>query len=632
MKKNTLLILLFVIYPVLLFGQHLEDGQPGFLIKPYLQFSTMDEMSILWETNLPSSSRVLFGESRFNTGKAILDQSVENDALKTMHELTLQSLEPETNYFYKVVSITEAGDTIQTDVLPFKTAVDENSPFAFTVFSDSQSNPDVWGKVTSQAIKERPNFAIHAGDQVGLGYRKQEWIYDFFEPAHNFMKQTPMFTILGNHEHDAAYYYQYFKNPEPEHYYSFRYGNAEFFIMDTNQYQEPGTPMYYWLEHALASSDAEWKFVIQHHPPYSSEENDFGDTNYERSKLGDSEAKLLIPLFEKYGVDIVFYGHLHMYERTWPILNDKAVEEGGVTYINVGGAGGHLEEAAPTRNWFTNKLRTIHHFVYVAINGETLQYQAIDEDGNLFDHFVLTSSRENIAVKEMPPVTPVPKQNQRVFNETIRVDLETVNPRDEIHFTTDGSEPDRTSKKVYGSVILDESTELKAVAYSQHGKSGVSEFEFTEMKPLKSIGNTKDFKKGVFYRYYIGELEDEKHLINEHLEFESSGSVSVLSTDQITHREKNWGAVFSGYLEVPETGYYKFNGHAYHVFRFYLHDELMIEEYNREIDGSAEVYLEKGLHPFRVEYHTHRTYNYMRFEYTGPDGIRKPINTLNFYH
>ncbi len=58
----------------------------------------------------------------------------------------------------------------------------------------------------------------------------------------------------------------------------------------------------------------------------------------------------------------------------------------------------------------------------------------------------------------------------------------------------------------------------------------------------------------------------------------------------------------------------------------------MIEEYNREIDGTAEIYLEKGLHPFRVEYHTHRRYDYMRFEYTGPDGIRRPINDLNFYY
>ncbi|WP_139240208.1 hypothetical protein [Fodinibius roseus] len=53
---------------------------------------------------------------------------------------------------------------------------------------------------------------------------------------------------------------------------------------------------------------------------------------------------------------------------------------------------------------------------------------------------------------------------------------------------------------------------------------------------------------------------------------------------------------------------------------------------SREIDGRREIYLEQGRHPFRIEYYTDRPYSYMRFEYTGPDNVRKPVSELEFYH
>jgi acid phosphatase type 7 len=148
-------------------AQQIRDGQPGFLIKPYLQYSTQTEMSLLWETTHPTTSLIEFGQAGFDTGKAILDQQVSDGALKQMHELTLRSLTPETHYFYRVTSVTEAGDTLRTTILPFKTAVLEDTPFAFTIFSDSQNNPEVWKKISNHALEERPNFATHSGDLVG---------------------------------------------------------------------------------------------------------------------------------------------------------------------------------------------------------------------------------------------------------------------------------------------------------------------------------------------------------------------------------------------------------------------------------------------------------------------------------
>jgi hypothetical protein len=112
--------------------------------------------------------------------------------------------------------------------------------------------------------------------------------------------------------------------PEPEYYYGFNFGNARFFMIDTNQKVNPGSVQYNWLEKELANSDAEWKFVCHHHPPYSSDENDYGNlwkTN--QGNHGDLRARELVPLYEKYGVDIVWNGHIHSYERTWRASQGK---------------------------------------------------------------------------------------------------------------------------------------------------------------------------------------------------------------------------------------------------------------------------------------------------------------------
>ncbi|GAA5224732.1 hypothetical protein GCM10025777_53630 [Membranihabitans marinus] len=587
----------------------------------------------MWETNSPSQSLVEFGAARYNVDAAVLDRRLENKDFTLLHEVTLPNLEVETNYFYRVTSITEFGDTIRTGVLPFKTAVKKDSPYAFTVFSDSQSNPDIWGKVTKQALRDRPDFAVHGGDLVGLGYRKEEWVHDFFAPSHGFMKQIPMFTILGNHEHDAAYYYEYFKNPEPEHFYQFTYGNAEFFMIDTDQYQEPGTVMYHWLEHALARSTAKWKFIVHHHPPYSTEENDFGDTNYEKSTQGDDELKMLVPLYEKYGVDIVFYGHIHMYERTWPLLDNKVDVKNGIHYINVGGSGGRLEEASPTRSWFTNKVRTTFHYAYVAVNDETLQYQAIDENGLLFDQFTLDKSRDKTPFAQLPPVTPRPIRETRIFTDTLQVQLNTVNPADNIYYTTDGSIPSaQNGKRVNGKIILNKTTQLKAIAINDNGQSPMADLSFEKVNYLKAEKKTNAFEAGLRYDYYTGKMQDEKKHISTQLKLDKEGVVRGLDFEELPNKGKDWGVSYQGYMDIPQSGYYRFYGHGYHIFRFYLHDELKMEEYNREVDVTTEVYLEKGLHPFELEYQTHRYYQYIRWDYKGPNGERHPVSDLKFYY
>ena len=179
--------------------------------------------------------------------------------------------------------------------------------------------------------------------------------------------------------------------PEPERWYSFRYGNAEFFMIDGNRSLADQSAQLAWLESALSASRATWRFAVLHQPPYTSDSNDYGDTLLSSSTRGDLNVRNIVALLEKYDVDLCFSGHVHDYERTFPI-REGAVQpyrEGGVIYVTAAGGGGSLEDFDPANTWFGHKKARRHHFVYVAIHGDQLEFQAVDEDGRLFDQMTL---------------------------------------------------------------------------------------------------------------------------------------------------------------------------------------------------------------------------------------------------
>lgn len=362
------------------------DTRLRMVVPPYLQFATTEGITIRWETSRPGSSRVEYGASADALSRAVATGS--NDA--TMHDVALTGLEPQTQYFYRVVSEASDGQSLTSDTYTFQTAVRPDSAYAFAVIGDTQSGPDVVRKIAALAWSERPNFMVHAGDLVSTGSDKSHWTSHFFPNMTPFISRVAFYPVLGNHERNAGYYYDYMSLPEPEYYYTFRYGNAQFFMLDTNKKVGPDTEQYLWLEDELAVSDATWKFVVHHQPAYTSDSNDYGDTwTSGRSTHGDTNVRQLVPLYERYGVDVVFNGHIHLYERTWPIREDKVVEDGGVIYVTTGGGGGGLEAFAPTKLWFGNKGWVGHHFCYVSVNGSRLEFRAIDVDGRVFDFMTL---------------------------------------------------------------------------------------------------------------------------------------------------------------------------------------------------------------------------------------------------
>ncbi len=165
-----------------------------------------------------------------------------------------------------------------------------------------------------------------------FGADQGSWKPQFFDPIKPFSAEIPILTVLGNHERNAIYYYNFYALNNNEAWWSSDYGPVHIIGLDSNQPGEPGTDQYKWLIDDLEKNkDADWIIVMFHHPLFGC--RPFRDVNQLRWHWH--------PVFQKYKVDLVIGGDDHYYARSFPI--GKAEKDpSGVTYIISAGGGAPL--------------------------------------------------------------------------------------------------------------------------------------------------------------------------------------------------------------------------------------------------------------------------------------------------
>jgi len=365
-------------------------SRAGILKGPYLQNVGPGQITVMWESDTSVAGRVDYGTTH-GYGDYVTSVPYLSLCGGYIHEVSLENLHPGSSYYYLVE---EAG--FPAAEAAFRIPAENLSNFSFIAYSDTQSRHGYFTRHSEviRAIRETglPDLALHLGDAVEVadfcGEEDQfGWGTEFFRPGGPLFEQVPIFVAMGNHHYfssgDPGYHQDYFSfpansSPDPgdqDLWYSFDYGNAHFTFINTNYYRVggaywPGSTQYRWLEEDLKSSTATWKVACFHHSPYASYHRD-------ATKL----RRYLVPLFERYGVQIVFSGHNHFYEKS---------RKKGVYYIVTGGGGGPLYlPDHPESNPYSIFAASLHHFCRVAINGSALSCFAVDTDARVFDSFRL---------------------------------------------------------------------------------------------------------------------------------------------------------------------------------------------------------------------------------------------------
>lgn len=356
-----------------------ETGENKLVIAPFFQYPTPSSATVVWETSRTATTTVRYGESA-KTARTVTGPA------NRIHQVELTDLKPETTYFVQVESAA-GGKKVTSEWASFRSGSRAGTPVKFAVVGDTQDHPEVNHEVAKAMFAERPDFAMIVGDLVGMGWNKHEWVNDFFGSMRPMFDHVPLIPVLGNHDRNARIYYDLMAVPKPKYCYRYVNGDVEIFVIDTNRDVKPGSPQYRWLEGALKASKAKWKIAAHHHPPYSSDIDDFGDAYVEPTSEGERDVRPLCKLYDQYGVDVCFAGHIHSYERTYPLRDGKVGK--GTVYVLVGGGGGDLETPKPVRSTFSHTVRHGHHFGMVWADAERLEFRAYDVGGRRFDSFEL---------------------------------------------------------------------------------------------------------------------------------------------------------------------------------------------------------------------------------------------------
>lgn len=209
------------------------------------------------------------------------------------------------------------------------------------------------------------DFVITTGDNI-IG--RQDDPADFSEKFERpfqtlLMARVRFYATLGNHDKASNVSYQPW-SMNGRRYYTFAVNNVRFFALDSNR---PDRSEFAWLDEALRSSNEDWKICYFHHPLYS-----------DGVKHGPAlELRVLLePILVRYGVDVVFSGHDHVYERLTP-------QEGIVYFVT--GAGGQdvrtLRRSAATAASFDREQT----FTAVEVVGGDLFYQTVSRSGATVD-------------------------------------------------------------------------------------------------------------------------------------------------------------------------------------------------------------------------------------------------------
>lgn len=453
------------------------NAQSPFLVKPYLQIGykgNPNELSLLWHTT-DTVSQWEVEAKKNNQWVNYEDISYNSINVKdvppfVVYHSIIKNLEPGKELKYRVLKNNKI--VFQSEA---RTPKSTSQDYKFVVIGDIGALTQDQKKIATIMNDLVPDFVAIPGDIVyerGLinDYAQKFWpIYNADQSDSSgvsLMRKIPFIASVGNHDVEdrdldknpsALSYYYFWEQPlngpslkegssavpfligsdeNKNAFYkaagksypsmtnfSYNYANAHWTVIDADNYVDwTDSTLLNWVSIDLKNSaDFKWHFVLFHHPGFNS-----SIEHYEQQQM-----RLLSPIFEEGNVDIVFNGHVHNYQRSFPLkftpesngilmfggknntsikgrivngkwLLDKEfdginnIQSKGIIYIITGAGGQELynpEQENDPDSWqkFTCKFfSTDHSLTFVESKGDTLAIKQIASNGKIVDEFKLT--------------------------------------------------------------------------------------------------------------------------------------------------------------------------------------------------------------------------------------------------
>lgn len=471
-------ITIFLLILSLVINAQNSTAQSEFLVKPYLQLgkkASAESIQLLWHAAVSNDVWHAEYKNKDDAGwRRSEDQVSSTIAVPSIppfkvFSTTFNSLKPGGRFQYRV---SKNGNVVFSS--EGKSLKSPEQSYRIAISGDIGAGTNTAKKIAFEIYKAKPDMVAIAGDIVYNRGLISEYQTKFW-PVYNkdladtlgapLMRSIPFVAAVGNHDAltrdlnsfpDALAYYHFWDQPlngpdakegsafvpiligsdaNKKAFYdgagdkyprmtnfSFDYGNAHWTVIDSDPYVDwTDSTLRDWLTKDLeAAANATWRFVLYHHPCFSSSR-----AHYEQQQM-----RSIAPILEKGKVDLVFAGHVHNYQRTYPLtfkpdnLGNQLVagannirigktvngrwtldksfngkrntKPNGVIYITTGAGGQGLYNPEQTKDkdsWqkFTVKFESrVHSFTIIDVNGTTLTLRQVDINGKSIDMIKIT--------------------------------------------------------------------------------------------------------------------------------------------------------------------------------------------------------------------------------------------------
>jgi len=323
LKKIALtLLVLAIVYGIGRFIDVMYGSYSFVTRQPYTQMNTPHSVIVRYNSPEEEIGCVAYD------GKKVCEKEATKE-----HKIFVNNLQKNHTYNYKVLSKSLKIDNTNRT---FSTLSDDiNSTQRMIVFGDSgkvtPKQLDVYHSAIKVANQEaNKTRAIDSwlllGDNAYKSGTQKQYNTSFFNRYKDFFKYITPWILNGNHDARRYAFYNIFDFPthgemggvpsHNEYFYAIDNKNLHLVMIDSQLASlKKDSDLAKWLEKDLAATKKQWIVVGFHHPPYTKGSHD-SDSMLDSGDRMIQMRENIVPIFEKYGVDLVLSGHSHVYERS----------------------------------------------------------------------------------------------------------------------------------------------------------------------------------------------------------------------------------------------------------------------------------------------------------------------------